>query len=317
MYKIGVDLGGTNIVAGVINDKYEIIARGKLKTNAPRPAVEIFEDIAKCVKVACEEANISLDEISSVGIGTPGSVVKSTGYIEFANNLGFENVPAVELFHKFIPDIPVYLENDANCAALGEALAGCGKGKKSFVAVTLGTGVGSGYIYDGKVMSGCNEAGGEFGHMVIKFDGEMCNCGRRGCWERYASATALVNQTKEAMLKDKNSIMWELCHDINKVNGRVAFDAKRKGDKTASDVVDKYLEYVAIGTTNLINALQPDMVCFGGGISNEGEYLLKPIREFVEKNRYTRFSKIQTEICKASIGNDAGVIGAALLGDAM
>ena len=313
MYKIGVDLGGTNIVAGVINDKYEIIGRGKMKTNAPRPAVEIFEDITKCVKLACEDANISIDEVESVGIGTPGSVVKETGYIEYANNLDFENVPAVELFHKFIPDVNVYLENDANCAALGEAIAGCGAGKKSFVAVTLGTGVGSGYIFDGKVMSGCNEAGGEFGHMVIKFDGEECNCGRRGCWERYAAATALVRQTKEAMLADKESLMWEMCPDLDKVNGRLAFDAKRKGDKTATEVVDKYIEYVAIGTTNIINALQPDMVCFGGGISGEGENLLAPLRKYVEKNRYTKFSKIQTEICKASIGNDAGVIGAALL----
>lgn len=313
MYRIGVDLGGTNIVAGVINEKYEIIGRGKMKTNAPRPAVEIFEDITKCVKIACEDAKISIDEVSSVGIGTPGSVVKSTGYIEFANNLAFENVPAVELFHKFIPNVKVNLENDANCAALGEAIAGCGAGKKSFVAVTLGTGVGSGYIYDGKVMSGCNEAGGEFGHMVIEMDGEQCNCGRKGCWERYASATALVSQTKDAMLNNKDSLMWEICPDINKVNGRVAFDGKRKGDKIATAVVDKYIEYVAVGTTNLINALQPDMVCFGGGISNEGEYLLEPIRKYVEKYRYTRFSKIQTEICKASIGNDAGVIGAALL----
>lgn len=313
MYKIGVDLGGTNIVAGVINENYEIIGKGEMKTNAPRPAEEIFEDITKCVKMACEEAKIGLDEIASIGIGTPGSVVKSTGYIDYANNLAFENVPAVELFNKFIPDVKVCLENDANCAALGEALAGSGKGKNSFVAVTLGTGVGSGYIFEGKVMDGCNEAGGEFGHMVINFEGEECNCGRRGCWERYASATALVKQTKDAMLANKDSKMWEICPDIDKVNGRVAFDGMRAGDKAASEVVDNYCKYVAIGITNIINALQPEMICVGGGISNENEYLLAPIRSFVERERYSRFSKVQTEICKATLGNDAGIIGAALV----
>lgn len=314
MYKVGVDLGGTNIVAGVINDKYEIIGKGKMKTNAPREASLIFEDIVKSVKLACEDAGISVSEISGVGIGTPGSVVKETGYIEYANNLGFENVPAVELFNKYLPDVKVYLENDANCAALGEALAGTGVGKKSFIAITLGTGVGSGYVNDGKLITGCNEAGGEFGHMVIKFDGEECNCGRQGCWERYASATALVRQTKEAMLKNKGSKMWALCGgSIENVSGRTAFDAMRAGDETAKEVVDNYVNYVAIGTVNIINALQPEMICFGGGISNEGENLLAPVREIVKKFRYSKYSPTQTEICRATLGNDAGVIGAALI----
>ena len=314
MYKIGVDLGGTNIVAGVINSEYKIIGRGKMKTNAPRPAEEIFADIAKCVEMACADAGISVSEVESVGIGTPGSVVKETGYIDFANNLYFTNVPAVEIFHKYLPDIRVYLENDANCAALGEAIAGTGVGRKSLVAVTLGTGVGSGYILDGKVVSGCNDAGGEFGHMCIKFDGEECNCGRRGCWERYAAATALIRQTKAAMEADKQSLMWELCSgDINKASGRTAFDAMRAGDETGKNVVETYLQYVAIGTVDIVNALQPEMICFGGGISNEGETLLEPIRKYVEKYRYTKYAKIQTEIRCASLGNDAGIIGAALV----
>lgn len=314
MYKIGVDLGGTNIVAGVIDNEYKIIGKGKMKTNAPRPAEEIFEDIAKCVELACKDAGISIEDVASVGIGTPGSVVKETGYIDFANNLDFQNVPAVEIFHRFLPGVKVYLENDANCAALGEALAGTGIGRKSFVAVTLGTGVGSGYVLDGKIVSGCNDAGGEFGHMCIKFDGEECNCGRRGCWERYAAATALIRQTKAAMEEDKESKMWKLCGGkIENANGRTAFDAMRAGDNTATSVVKNYLEYVAIGTVDIVNALQPEMICFGGGISNEGETLLGPIREYVEKYRYTRFAKIQTEIRCASLGNDAGIIGAALV----
>ena len=313
MYKVGVDLGGTNIVAGVINDRYEIIGRAKAKTNAPRPAQEIFFDIVECVKGAAKQAGIDLNEIESVGIGTPGSVDRENGSIEFANNLDFHNVPAVEIFKSML-DVDVYLENDANCAALGEAMAGAGIGKKYFIAITLGTGVGSGIVDDGKILIGCNGTGGELGHMVIKFDGEECNCGRRGCWERYASATALVNQTKAAMLKNKDSKMWDMCDgNIDNVGGRTAFDAMRAGDSAGREVVEQYIKYVAIGTINVINIFQPEMICFGGGISNEGENLLAPVRKYVDKFHYSRYSNTQTEICKAKLGNDAGIIGAALV----
>lgn len=313
MYRIGVDLGGTNIAVGVINEKYEIIGRGKTKTALPRPANEILRDIITCIHMACEDAGISTDEIQSVGIGTPGTVNKETGVIEYANNLQFDKVPAVAILKEML-DVPYYLENDANAAALGEAMAGAGVGKKSFVAVTLGTGVGGGIVVDGKIWSGCNGAGGELGHIVIRFDGDPCNCGRIGCWERYASATALVKQTKEMMLQRPDSKMWELAEgSIEKVGGRTAYDAMRLGDEAATKVVRQYEEYVAVGTINIINAMQPEMICFGGGISNEGETLLQPIREYAAKYRYSRYCKVQTEICRAKLGNDAGIIGAALL----
>lgn len=314
MYRIGVDLGGTNIAVGVINDNYEIIGLGKAKTNAPRPAEEIFDDIIKCIKTAVKDAGITIDEIKSVGIGTPGSVDKANGIIMYANNLGFLNVPAVEYINKAFPAVKVYIENDANAAALGEALAGCGKGKKSFIAITLGTGVGSGIVIDGKLLTGCNDAGGELGHMSIRFDGEPCNCGRIGCWERYASATALVNQTKAAMLEHKDSKMWELCDgNIENAGGRTAFDGMRLGDKYAKEVCDNYIYYVSVGTANVINAFQPDMLCFGGGICNEGDTLLKPIEKHVAQMRYSKNHEIQTELCRATLGNDAGIIGAALV----
>ena len=314
MYKVGVDLGGTNIVAGVINEKNEIIGRGKAKTNMPRPAKEIFADMVQCIRVAAEQAGIKESEIESVGIGTPGSVDKSSGVILYANNLDFYNVEAVKMINEQLPDVKVYIENDANCAALGEALAGCGKGKKSFVAVTLGTGVGGGIVLDGKLLTGCNDAGGEIGHMTIEFDGEPCNCGRIGCWERYASATALVKQTKQAMLENEDSKMWELCDgDINNAGGRTAFDAMRMGDAAGTKVVDNYIRYVAHGTVNIVNIFQPDLICFGGGICNEGETLLVPLRGYIAKWRYSKKQEIQTEICRATLGNDAGVIGAALV----
>jgi glucokinase len=313
MYRIGVDLGGTNIAVGVISEDLKIIGRGKVKTNCPRPAEEIFDDIAVAVNMAIEDAGISKDDVLSVGIGTPGTVNKATGYIEFANNLNFTQVPAKKMLEERIGKT-VYLDNDANCAALGEAVAGCGKGAKDFVAVTLGTGVGSGIIIDGKIINGSNFAAGEMGHMVICVDGEQCTCGRRGCWESYASATALIRQTKDAMKHNHDSVMWQLVDDnIDAVSGKTAFDAMRKNDKAGKDVVDKYIYYVATGIINIINALQPEFICVGGGIANEKETLLEPLRKHINRERYSHYAQKQTKILAAELGNDAGIFGAALL----
>jgi len=274
MYRVGVDLGGTNIVAGVIDENNKILSKASVKTNAPRKPELIFDDIASVVKKAVADAGITLEDVKSIGVGTPGSVNKETGYIEFANNLDFNQVPAAEMLKERLGRT-IYLDNDANCAALGEAVAGAGNGVKNFVAITLGTGVGSGIIIDGKLVVGLNYAAGEMGHMVIKFDGEQCSCGRRGCWEKYASAPALIEQTKDAMRNNHDSKMWALVNNnIDAVSGRTAFDAMRQGDQAAKAVVDRYISYVACGIINIINALQPDMICIGGGVGHEGEYLL-------------------------------------------
>lgn len=315
MYTIGIDLGGTNIVASVVNDEYKIIATSKTPTNSPRSADEIFDDIAEVCEEAVKSAGLTMDDIESVGMGTPGTV-NADGIIEFANNLAFNNVPARTMLAKRLnkPEEKVFIENDANCAALGEAKAGVGNGAKDFVAVTLGTGVGSGVIIDGKIVNGVNYAGGECGHMVIVVDGEQCSCGRKGCWEAYASATALIRQTKKAMEEYPDSLMHKLAKEEGKVSGKTAFDAMRLGDIAGIKVVDDYIKYVACGLINLVNALQPEIICIGGGICNEGETLMKPLRRFVQAERYSIHSKIQTKIVKAELGNDAGVIGAALLG---
>lgn len=315
MYTIGIDLGGTNIVASVVDDDYNIIGTSKTPTNAPRSADEIFDDIADVCEEAVKAAGLTMEDIDSVGMGTPGTV-NQDGIIEFANNLAFNNVPARTMLAKRInkPEEKVFIENDANCAALGEAYAGCGNGAKDFVAVTLGTGVGSGVIIGGKIVNGVNYAGGECGHMVIVVDGEQCSCGRKGCWEAYASATALIRQTKKAMEEYPYSLMHKLAKEEGKVSGRTAFDAMRLGDIAGIKVVDDYIKYVACGLINIVNALQPEIICIGGGICNEGETLMKPLRRFVQSERYSIHSKIQTKIVKAELGNDAGVIGAALLG---
>ena len=265
--------------------------------------------------MAVADAGISYDEISSIGIGTPGSVNKDTGDIEFSNNLKFHNVPAKKMLEDLFGK-PVFLENDANAAALGEAVAGCGNGVKDFIAVTLGTGVGSGIIIDGKIHRGSNFCGGEMGHMVINVDGIPCNCGRKGCWEKYASATALVSQAVEAMEGNKDSLLWKTCDgDLNKVDGRSIFAALDMGDEVAKAVVDRYLYYVAVGIANIINALQPEIICVGGGISGQGEKILKPIREIIKNERYSVYANKQAAIVPAALGNDAGIIGAALLDD--
>ena len=315
MYTIGIDLGGTNIVASVVDDDYNIIGTSKTPTNSPRSADEIFDDIADVCEEAVKTAGLTMEDIDSVGMGTPGTV-NQDGIIEFANNLAFNNVPARTMLAKRInkPEEKVVIENDANCAALGEAYAGCGNGAKDFVAVTLGTGVGSGVIIGGKIVNGVNYAGGECGHMVIVVDGEQCSCGRKGCWEAYASATALIRQTKKAMEEYPDSLMHKLAKEEGKVSGRTAFDAMRLGDIAGIKVVDDYIKYVACGLINIVNALQPEIICIGGGICNEGETLMKPLRRFVQSERYSIHSKIQTKIVKAELGNDAGVIGAALLG---
>ena len=305
MYTIGIDLGGTNIVASVVDDDYNIIGTSKTPTNSPRSADEIFDDIADVCEEAVKTAGLTMEDIDSVGMGTPGTV-NQDGVIEFANNLAFNNVPARTMLAKRInkPEEKVFIENDANCAALGEAYAGCGNGAKDFVAVTLGTGVGSGVIIGGKIVNGVNYAGGECGHMVIVVDGEQCSCGRKGCWEAYASATALIRQTKKAMEEYPDSLMHKLAKEEGKVSGRTAFDAMRLGDIAGIKVVDDYIKYVACGLINIVNALQPEIICIGGGICNEGETLMKPLRRFVQSERYSIHSKIQTKIVKAELGND-------------
>ena len=312
MYRIGIDLGGTNIAVGVVDDNYNILGEGKIKTNAPRPAEEICDDIAKAVNIAVANAKLTMDDIGFVGIGAPGSVNPKTGIIGFSSNLGFENTPIVEMLAAKL-NKKVIIDNDANAAAVGEMLAGAGAGCNNIVAVTLGTGVGGGTIIDGKMLLGSNFAGGELGHTVIVLNGEQCTCGRRGCWEAYASATALVKQTRAKMLENKDSKMWDIVGgNIENVSGKTAFDAMRLDDKAGIEVVDQYCDYVACGVVNFINVFQPEVVCIGGGISKEGDILISRINKHVDE-RFSRNIDKQSEIKTAQLGNDAGIIGAAML----
>ncbi len=315
MYYLGIDLGGTNIAVGIVDENNKIIGRATAKTIVPCAPEEMCDRLAEVAFAAIDDAKISIDDIPWVGIGCPGTVNRATGIVEFANNLHFKNFELSKLLGQRM-NKKIIIENDANAAAYGEYMAGALHGATNALAITLGTGVGSGIIIDGKIYSGTNFAAGEMGHTVIVYNGRQCNCGRRGCWERYASATGLIITTKEAMEKaDKSSPIWKLTEgNLNNVTGRTAFDAMRAGDFVGQQVVDEYIAYLGCGLVNCINTFQPDILCIGGGICNEGETLLKPLREYIEKEQYAMNSTHKTKLCKAQLGNDAGIIGAALLG---
>ena len=305
---IGIDLGGTNIAIGIVDEDGKIIVQGSTPTLSPRSYIEIVKDMVTLCEKLTAEAGISMNDIKAVGIGTPGSVDYETGAVAYSNNLKFNDAPLRDEFQKYY-NIPVVLENDANSAAYGEYIANGGDAGV-FLAITLGTGVGGGIILDKKIFRGANGAGGELGHFTLVHNGALCSCGKKGCWEAYASVTALINQTKVAIEKHPESLMKSLAEENGHVSGRTAFDAAKKGDPAAKEVVDKYIEYVADGLVSIVNIFQPDKIVVSGGISKEGDYLLDPVREYVKKYDYNKLFK-RTEIETATLYNDAGIIGAA------
>ena len=316
MYTIGVDLGGTNIAIGLCDENLNMIDKGSVPTLADREGELIIRDMANLAAEIIKRNNLTVSDIASVGIATPGAANSKTGVVEYANNLPFLNFPIAEIFKKYLPVEKVLIANDANAAALGEALAGAAKGTKNSVMITLGTGVGGGVIIDGKIFDGgINCAGAELGHIVIVAGGRQCSCGRRGCWEAYSSATGLSNMTKEKMnelkLKGISSLLFEEADKDGKVSARTAFNAMKRGDKYGAMIVDEYIKYLAEGITNIINIFQPEVLSIGGGVCNEKEYLTKPLIEIVEREQYTRTNAHKAKIVTAVLGNDAGIIGAA------
>lgn len=313
MYNIGIDLGGTNIKVGLVDENYNIVAKATAKTNLPRPAEEICGSIVETVWAALNEAKVTIGEVNSIGIGTPGVANRNSGIVLYSCNLGFSNTDLRTLIKSKL-DKEVYVENDANAAAFGEVLNGAGKGCKDVVVVTLGTGVGGGIIIDGKIYTGFNFCGAELGHTVIQYGGRQCGCGRRGCFEAYSSATALINMTKEAMEAHSDSKMWEIAGgSLENVDGKTAFDGWRAGDEAAVGVVNTYIEYLGCGLTNIVNTFQPEVLLIGGGICKEGENLTKPLEEFIKRESYCIDPARSTRLDIAKLGNDAGIIGAAYL----
>ncbi len=309
--RVGIDLGGTNIAIGLVNDEGQIVLKKSIPTRGERPWQEVVRDMANLVLELTEEAGLSVSDLELIGIGSPGTPAKDTGMILFSNNLNWHNVPLRDAMEKLIP-VPVKIDNDANVAALAETLFGAAKGAKDAILVTLGTGVGGGIILDGKVYDGINNAGAEVGHMVIVSSGIPCNCGRLGCWEVYASATALIRMGNAAAAAHPESILAQKRKRKGGLNGLQIFKAADENDPVAIDVIDKYIFYVSEGVINLVNIFQPEVVMLGGGISAQGERLLRPIRQHLMRYVYCKEVNGPRLTC-ASLGNDAGIIGAAFL----
>ena len=316
MYLIGIDVGGMSIKGGIVDsDNGKILVQYAIPTTTKyTKEYSISEDIAKVIDYILNEANMKIDDIVGIGIGQPGSIDSERGVIRYSNNIALENVPVVDELHKKY-NLPIYISNDANCAALGEYVFGAGRGYKDIVFITLGTGVGSGIIIDGKLFEGRAGAGAEAGHMVIVVDGEKCNCGSRGCWETYASATALIRQTKAAMElpENKDSLMHQIAAEEGKVSGKTAFVAAKKGDKGGQAVVDQYIRYIGVGLVNMANIFRPDAILIGGGISKEKEYLTNPLQKMMDTEAFGGKFNPRVVVKTASLQNDAGILGAAAL----
>ena len=313
MYKIGVDLGGTNIAVGLVNENYELIKKVTTPTLAKREAALIIDDMAMLCKKVCAEANVPFSSVESLGVASPGLVNDEKGMVEYANNLPFKDFPIKNMLNERLGINNISIANDANAAALGEAIAGAAKGSSSSVMITLGTGVGGGVIIDGKLLSGFNFAAGELGHIVIETNGRQCSCGRRGCWETYSSATALTNMTNEKIDECRASGRYTKMFEADRINGRTACDAMRASDSAAKEVYDKYIRYLAIGLSNIIKIFNPEVISLGGGISGEGQSLIDALTPVIDKELHGKLGEIGTVLRIAKLGNDAGIIGAAAL----
>lgn len=315
MYYLGIDLGGMSIKAGLCDEEGNILVQESCPTVRDEDGDRITNDMAALCLRVLEKGGVRPEDLEYAGIASPGTNDSERGVIVYACTLPFLHYPIAEKLSALTGIKKIYIDNDANAAAKGEATFGAAKGYKDSVFLTIGTGVGGGIIVDGKILSGFNFAGAELGHTVIIHNGKDCTCGRKGCLECYASATALMEQTREKMEQRKDSLMWKLCDGkIENVDGRTAFDAMRAGDEAAKEVVDTYIGYLACGVTNFINVFQPEVFSIGGGISNEKEYLLEPLKKIVEVEQYSRNSDKKTQIKIAELGNRAGIIGAASLG---
>lgn len=313
MVYVGIDLGGTNIAVGVVSEAGSILAQTGAKTLADRPYQAVVRDMADLVKRAIAKARLTLDDIKAVGIGIPGVAFADTGVVYNCTNLGWINIPLREEMKKYI-DKPILIDNDANAAALAESVAGASVGCKSSILLTLGTGVGGGVIIEGKPWAGAHGRAGEMGHMILVPDGVPCTCGKSGCVERYCSGTALIREAKQTCCNfPETSILQKAGGNIEKINAKLVIDAAKEGDAPALRVFNSFARYLAMTINNLIWAFDPEIVVLGGGLSYAGDFLLSAVRAFIPLHQMGAPLPI-APVVLARLGNEAGVIGAAMLG---
>lgn len=312
--RVGIDIGGMSIKLGLVDDRNQILAKKVIATQAEElPAEAVVTNIAEAVLELLKENNLTIEQCKTIGIACPGTVDGKTGEVLYSNNINWENVTMLKILRKNL-SVPMYLANDADAAALGEVIAGAAKDKKNAVLITLGTGVGGGVIIDGKIFSGTLRGGCELGHIVIQHNGKLCTCGRKGCLESYASATALMEMAKEAAIEHPESMMNALAGgDISKIDGRIIFEAEKQDDETAKKVVVCYEEYLSVGIANIINIFRPEIIILGGGVSAQGEYLTNALQKKVDAMCFGGSIGEVAQIVTSKLKNDAGIIGAANL----
>lgn len=313
--RIGVDLGGTNIKVGLVNNQGEILVSSSRSTEVKRGVQAIVQDIIEQIEEILEQANIRLEQLKYIGIGVPGLVEAKTGRIIYITNMFWENVKLGEIMKDYF-NKPIFIENDATVAGLAEKIVGSTQGVSNSVFITLGTGVGGGIIINDTIYSGAHGWGSEIGHMVVGKNFYTCNCGQNGCWETFVSATALIRyaqkRIKEGM--QHSLIVQKVYGNIADIDGKIIFDAAKQGDRLAVEVVNRFIEYLAIGIVNIYNILDPECIVIGGGLSKAGEFILHPLRQRVEEKVFSKKVKYG-DIVLATLGNNAGIIGAAFLGE--
>lgn len=312
MNYIGIDLGGTAIKAAIVTGEGKIHCKGSYPTNNSKSFEDIVHDMGSLCHTLVKDAGMTVDDIAAAGVGVPGIVNSQTGIVHYVCNLGWNNVPLRAELGKYI-DKPIFIANDANVAALGEAKFGASRQYSDSVFITLGTGVGGGVIIGGKLFEGNMSAGTELGHMKIAHQGIPCNCGRKDCWEVYSSATAIIRETKQAMSNNPESSMWEVSEDIDKVDGKTAFLAAAQGDKAAKAVIDDYIYYLGESLINIANIFRPEIILIGGGLSAQSAVLLPPINKMMDDYVHggNDYAKVLVEA--ATLRNDAGFLGAVAL----
>ena len=311
MIAIGIDIGGMSIKGAAVDSNGRVYEKFSMPFIKGEPGEETIRKLAEIVKEYIA-ANGLENKIAGIGLGSPGTLDIKNGIVNYANNLGWENLHVADIFHEYLP-YPVRLTNDANAASLGEAKYGAGKSYETIIMLTLGTGVGGGIIINGKLYEGNEGKGAELGHSVIVVDGEQCTCGRKGCLETYASATALIRETKKAMHLNKRSLMWKMCPDIDLVSGKIPFEAAKQGDKVAIDVLNNYIKYLGEGILNFCNIFRPNVIVLSGGIANAGDYLFDRVNKYIKDRNYGYKMTPEVKVVPAELGYDSGKIGAAAL----
>lgn len=313
MHLVGIDLGGTNIKVGIINDYYEMVIEKSIPTDVTRGSEAIMKDMAELALSLIKEKQLDMESIRGIGIGSPGIIDSKNGIVTYSNNFNWENIPLAKRIQEYTK-LPVRISNDANCAAQGEVIAGAAKNCKNVILLTLGTGIGSGIIHNGIIFEGEHPGGGEIGHTTLIMDGEPCTCGRNGCFEAYGSATALINQGKSAATINKESILHKLCQgNLASLNGKMIFEGAALGDYVSKEVVSQYIRYVSEGIVNIINVFRPEKILLSGGICNQKENLTDPINDYIRQYCFGKEKVFIPTVECALLGNTAGMIGAAYL----